>query len=186
MVEISELKVKEENTFVKVVLKMGGDKLNTEINFTKSDSNWKIKEIRLINGKWLSYNDALSLAKTNLNKRLNRGKEISTMGDIKSLGSSIEMYITENAKAPEADSMNALKKILHPLYIAIMMEKDSWGNTFFYKYKKDYYQLRSAGIDGKMEDWRTKGDDIIFMNGEYIETQTQLDKRITEWEKIEN
>ena len=113
-----------------------------------------------------------------------KGKFKATMGDMKSLGSAIESYITDWAFAPQVESIEELNASWFvPFYIKVLPTEDAWGNSFLYKhgipvegsgddYKGDIYAIASAGSDGRFEGFDQEGEyvdweneDIIYSNG---------------------
>jgi hypothetical protein len=173
--------VKEEGKAAVTKVNITEDKKTTEIEvkFNLYDTGWKIDEIKLPGAKWMS----MTMVKSMLASTLGKSREKATIEDLKMLGGAIEFYMTDEYKAPEVTSITELKTILVPDYMKVVPETDGWGNLLFYKAKGDLYQIRSAGPDGKLEDWRVKGDDLIYQSGIFVTTQGQLDKELMEWEK---
>ncbi len=92
-----------------------------------------------------------AIAIPNLLTALQKGKQKSTMGDMRSIGTSIEEYITDNSAAPVANSTiaNSLDhNWFHPFYIKTLPEKDAWGTDFQYESRGtelDDYSIISWG-----------------------------------------
>ncbi len=101
---------------------------------------------------------------------VNKGKEIATAQELKNIGSAIEDYMTDEYKAPEAASIDELRKLLEPFYIKKLPMTDHWGNKYYYKHgtgdQREDYWVASAGADGKFEDFQKVGDDIVYHNGQ--------------------
>lgn len=102
----------------------------------------------------------------------NKGKQMTTMEDMKLIGIAIEDCLSDTYQAPEAASMKDLEKLLVPNYIKQVPTTDHWGNDYYYKYgtgdeRQDYW-IASAGPDGKFENFQKAGDDIVFHNGEFL------------------
>lgn len=101
---------------------------------------------------------------------------VIAMKDLRSIGTAIESYITDEYATPKANSIEELGKILSPFHIRKMPVIDPWGNKYLYKkVGKDEYFIASAGSDGIFEGFdqkgkyiNTEGKDIIFSNGTYV------------------
>lgn len=97
-----------------------------------------------------------------------QGKVIAVMEDMKAIGGAVMSYLTDNGAAPEAESIQELKDRLQPDHIRSMPVNDIWGNNFYYKYRDDSFWLASAGPDGKFEDFKKQGDDIVYQDGNFL------------------
>jgi type II secretory pathway pseudopilin PulG len=112
-----------------------------------------------------------------------KGKQKATMGDMKSIMTAIESYITDNYYAPKAKNMEELQKLLVPFYIRRMPLTDAWGFPFHYSHgsddNKDTYFLGSGGKDGVFNGFDQTGfywvnsthdfnNDIIVSNGTFV------------------
>ncbi len=94
-----------------------------------------------------------AIAIPNLLVALQKGKQKATMGDMKSIGSAIESYITDWSFAPQ----NAAGPIstmavgwFQPFYIKILPQTDGWGTMFQYDHSAltaggDLYTIQSYG-----------------------------------------
>jgi len=142
----------------------------------------KRKLLPIIIGVVVAIAVALVLAWVLLGPELNRGKLKATMGDMKSIGSAIESYITDWSIAPQVQSIEDLSAAswFVPFYIKVLPTEDGWGNKFLYLHGQvdtdhsDLYAVASSGSDGRFEgfdqsgkyfDWNDK--DIIYSNGEF-------------------
>ncbi len=121
-----------------------------------------------------------AIAIPNLLTALQKGKQKATMGDIKSIGTAVESYITDMSIAP-ADILNS-PVYLVPFHIKKMPGGDGWG--FAWQYARDannldIYSVGSGGRDGSAVDWTQYGTyivsslggfdlDIIFSNGSFV------------------
>jgi len=87
-----------------------------------------------------------TIAIPNLLVALEKGKQKSTMGDMKSIGNAIESYITDWSMAPNT-TFAALTTATYfiPFYIKVLPPRDSWGTPFNYTYVGDLYSVISAG-----------------------------------------
>lgn len=121
-----------------------------------------------------------AIAIPNLLTALQKGKQKATMGDIKSIGTAVESYITDMSIAPEA-ILNS-PDYLVPFHIKKMPPADGWG--FSWQYARDtnnfdIYSIGSGGRDGSDVVWSQYGQyvvsslsgfdlDIIFSNGSFV------------------
>ncbi len=69
-----------------------------------------------------------AIAIPNLLSAIQRGKQQRTMGDMKTLGSAIESFNTDNNHYPTGDSLDELCKQLTPDYLATCIRRDGWGS----------------------------------------------------------
>jgi len=90
-----------------------------------------------------------AIAIPNLLVALQKGKQKATMGDLKTIGSAIESYVTDWSFAPLDDTFlsNATGATwFEPFYIKICPKTDGWGNTFLYEVPNgDQYTVYSGG-----------------------------------------
>ncbi|MFH2107712.1 MAG: prepilin-type N-terminal cleavage/methylation domain-containing protein [Chrysiogenia bacterium] len=90
-----------------------------------------------------------AIAIPNLLVALQKGKQKATMGDLKTIGSAIESYVTDWSFAPQDDtfvSNNAGAVYFEPFYIKICPKTDGWGNRFLYETPAgDQYTIYSGG-----------------------------------------
>ncbi len=130
-----------------------------------------------------------AIAIPNLLVALQKGKQKATMGDLKSIGTGIESYITDWAVAPETspmiDGLATADGWFEPFYIKIAPKADGWGKPWGYESRgtaDDEYSIYSAGRDGsgvpagitdpplRQYICTTLSDfnwDIVFSNGSY-------------------
>jgi type II secretion system protein G len=75
-----------------------------------------------------------AIAIPNLLVALQKGKQKATMGDLKTIGVSIESYITDWTIAPKsADIVGPSSTTwFQPFYIKIVPKQDGWGSAFHY------------------------------------------------------
>ncbi len=124
-----------------------------------------------------------AIAIPNLLRALQNGKQIRTLGDIKSIATAIEMYRTQIGYLPKFNSFKELieDKDFRAIAGSSLPKKDGWENPFYYKLTEDKesYFVGSAGKDGVFNGFDQKGKyvvismedfkkDIIYSNGEYI------------------
>ena len=130
-----------------------------------------------------------AIAIPNLLTALQKGKQKATMGDMKSIGTAVESYMTDLYMAP-ADCNNAsdLEGILSPFYIKVMPTQDGWGGPYQYISQgvgenQDLYSLWSYGRGSVLNGGTVDVDvaaspyvvssmtgfqnDIVFSNGNF-------------------
>lgn len=96
-----------------------------------------------------------AIAIPNLLVALQKGKQKATMGDMKSIGSAVESYITDWSFAPQVGSVtidNLAESWFQPFYIKILPVNDAWGSLFQYENSDvatggDLYTIHSWGRD---------------------------------------
>lgn len=130
-----------------------------------------------------------AIAIPNLLVALQKGKQKATMGDLKSIGTGIESYITDWAVAPDAnpvvDGRSDNDGWFEPFYIKIAPRADGWGREWGYDGQTtnaDEYSIWSSGrgsgpavaietpTGGTQYICTSLGDftwDIVFSNGNY-------------------
>ncbi len=91
-----------------------------------------------------------AIAIPNLLVALQKGKQKATMGDLKTIGSAIESYVTDWSFAPQDDTFVSVATgapYFEPFYIKIVPKRDGWGNIFQYEFLTagDQYTVFSGG-----------------------------------------
>lgn len=126
-----------------------------------------------------------AIAIPNLLVALQKGKQKATMGDMKTMGTAIESYVTDWSFVPQVnaiDDLNTASNGLVPFHIKIAPTTDAWGTLFEFAHgtlgntDQDYYSFVSCGRD-KTGGTRTSGtfydctsisdfdNDIVYANG---------------------
>ena len=118
-----------------------------------------------------------AIAIPNLLVALQKGKQKATMGDMKSIGTAIESYITDWSIAPNTDIATfSVATWFVPFYIKIMPDRDAWGTVFYYDHTGDLYSIGSGGRDKSAVDFAFNtlydvtrlsdfNQDVIYSNG---------------------
>lgn len=124
-----------------------------------------------------------SLALPNLMMALQKGKQKSTMADMKLIGMAIEAYIVDLSITPNVQDyiLNLNVDWFVPFYLKKIPFIDGWGNLFAYirgtGENVTHYSIGSSGRNGTgTVDWNQSGEydvrsladfdnDIIFCNG---------------------
>jgi prepilin-type N-terminal cleavage/methylation domain-containing protein len=94
-----------------------------------------------------------AIAIPNLLTALQKGKQKATMGDMRSIGTAIESYMTDMYMAPGAGGVAqvaGLNPFLVPFHTKILSTKDGWGGDFQYESgalgpTQDLYTIRTYG-----------------------------------------
>jgi type II secretion system protein G len=120
-----------------------------------------------------------AIAIPNLLVALQKGKQKATMGDMKSVGTALEVYCTDNSIVPNATlvTLNTATYFI-PFYIKVLPLVDSWGTAWEYQYAGDQYSVTSDGRDKAPGGTVTTGmyqvtklndfnNDITFSNGQF-------------------
>jgi type II secretion system protein G len=121
-----------------------------------------------------------AIAIPNLLVALQKGKQKATMGDMKSVGTALEIYTTDNSMVPNADlvTLNTATYFI-PFYIKVLPLTDSWGTAWEYLSggsPSDQYSVTSYGRDKNvasvdvMYQVTKLGDfdnNITFSNGQF-------------------
>jgi type II secretion system protein G len=129
-----------------------------------------------------------AIAIPNLLVALQKGRQKVTMGDMKSLGSAIESYITDNYMAPGGGvtvEISVLRPFLVPFHIKTLPERDGWGEPYHYScgapntVAADEYSIISYGKRNNPDTMDTNNNpypvtaliqfenDICFSNGNF-------------------
>ncbi len=122
-----------------------------------------------------------AIAIPNLLTAVQKSKQKATMGDLKSIGTAIESYVTDNIMAP-SDITNAGFGGNRDFHIKHFPETDAWGNPWHYARDasiRDIYSICSPGKDGVFAGFFQEGtyinnsledfnNDIIFSTGIFV------------------
>ena len=92
-----------------------------------------------------------AIAIPNLLIALQKGKQKATIGDLKSVGTALEIYVTDNSMVPNTD-LNDLSTATYfiPFYIKVLPMRDAWGTSWDYisgDSPSDQYSVTSWGRD---------------------------------------
>lgn len=120
-----------------------------------------------------------AIAIPNLLNAIQRAKQKGTMGDIKSIGTAVETYITDMYISVQETNMDGLY-YLEPFYIKRLPIADGWGADWEYLYVANaaLYSIGSGGKDQTVEQWDDRGtylvtdfpgynNDITYSNGQF-------------------
>lgn len=143
---------------------IGGGETLRDIQWVDLRLDWEDGIRRIINV--IAPNTAehtdIELLKKELANRDLLIKKMTAMNEVKTIGNAVESYITDNYKAPQAKTMEELKKHLEPLYITELPLKDPWGKPYQYRQSdtdESEYTITCTGSEKK----------IVFANGNFLE-----------------
>jgi len=90
-----------------------------------------------------------AIAIPNLLVALQKGKQKATVGDLKTVGTAIEAYITDWGVAPQSEDFLGANSTawFQPFYIKVVPKTDGWGHRFNYLFGAgtDAYSVYSNG-----------------------------------------
>lgn len=94
-----------------------------------------------------------AIAIPNLLVALQKGKQKATIGDLKTIGTAIESYITDWGIAPQSDEFLGPNSTpwFQPFYIKIVPKTDGWGHRFNYIFNSNIGEY-SAYSNGRGND----------------------------------
>lgn len=122
-----------------------------------------------------------AIAIPNLLTAIQKSKQKSTMGDMKTIGTAVESYMTDNYIAP-SDLTDVGFGNHREFHIKKFPSSDSWGGIWYYARdatNQDIYSIGSGGRDNSaVTSWTTTGEyvvqtltdfnnDIIYSNGAF-------------------
>lgn len=121
-----------------------------------------------------------AIAIPNLLTAIQKSKQKATMGDMKSIGTAVESYMTDNYLAPADLTFGSLA--IRSFHMKKFPATDSWGNTWQYSRdatNTDIYSIGSGGRDGTFAGFAQDGNynvnaltdfnfDIIYSNGAFV------------------
>lgn len=118
-----------------------------------------------------------SLAVPNVHAAMQRSKQKQTVADMRSIGTSIERYVADHKRLPQADDIAGLQSQV--AQYASVVSSDGWAQPIRFGTDGESYWLISAGRDGRFENEdprdysegtiATFDNDIVFMNGKFVQ-----------------
>jgi general secretion pathway protein G len=96
-----------------------------------------------------------AIAIPNLLTAIQKGKQKATIGDMKTIGTAVESYISDVSMAPGAGAVTTLSQLevyLESFYAKQLPIRDSWGELFRYESgsignTQEFYSIISYGSD---------------------------------------
>jgi general secretion pathway protein G len=118
-----------------------------------------------------------AMAIPNLIGAMDKAKQRKTMGDMRQLGSAVEMYAVDNNTYPRVANYANLETLIVPSYVKTVSGVDGWNHPWVFTSDTangTEYTLTSLGKDGKpgvVTGGETAGFDcdIIFSNGQFFQ-----------------
>ncbi|PYQ09963.1 MAG: hypothetical protein DMH00_12095 [Acidobacteria bacterium] len=118
-----------------------------------------------------------AMAIPNLVNAVDKAKQRKTMGDMRQLGSAVEMYAVENNTYPKVGSYAALAPLIQPTYVKTVSGTDGWNHGWVFTgdtTNGSEYTFVSLGKDGKpsVVTGGATSDfacDIVFANGQFFQ-----------------
>lgn len=118
-----------------------------------------------------------AIAIPNLLNAIDRSKQKSTMGEMRSIATAIESYAIDITTFPTATTMAALITAIDPMFIRDLPDEDGWGYPFVVDSNGTAYTLGSQGKDGAgglstcsaAPKCDALNDAIIFSNGQFVQ-----------------
>ena len=119
-----------------------------------------------------------AIAIPNLVNAIQRGRQARTMGDLRSLATSVGMYQQDYAKFPIQNSLGSITNIEDILiaYMGGYNSRDGWQRDFMYRSTDgDDYTLVSYGLNGIADTPWTMGpinyfdDDLVIFGGSFVQ-----------------
>lgn len=117
------------------------------------------------------------IAVPNLLNALERGRQGSTLQDMRTIGTALERYAADYYRYPAVDEIGELRPLLSPDYVKKIPILDGWGNLFAIEVIEDgtSYTIRSAGKDGEFqtgeleETTQSFKSDIVYSDGVFLQ-----------------
>lgn len=118
------------------------------------------------------------VAAENLLAASSRSRVKRTLADIRSIGTAVDAYATDNKVYPTAANIDELGKQLSPTYIKSFPRTDGWGFPLKYEHSGNDFWIGSAGKYGEWQHKhlaqytagknRSAEDDIVLMDETFI------------------
>ena len=119
-----------------------------------------------------------AIAIPNLLNAIDRSKQKTTMADMRSVATAVELYAIDVSIHPTAANIGALEAVLEPTYIDACPTTDAWQFALVYQPGATPgrgYTIRSVGKDGAVEGAPAGGTtqdfdcDILFTDGVFVQ-----------------
>ncbi len=118
-----------------------------------------------------------TIAVPNLLRAIDRGRQSSTLADMRTVGDALERYAVDHLTYPTAADLEALRPELEPDYVKRLPARDGWGHPFVFEVDDvgSTYTLRSPGKDGVLQDTGAAERsldftaDIVLVDGVFLE-----------------
>ncbi len=118
-----------------------------------------------------------TIAIPNLLNAIDRGRQSSTLTDMRTIGAALERYAVDHLAYPAASDTLALRPELEPDYVKQLPARDGWGHPFVFEVDAQgaTYTLRSPGKDGALETGELASlthdfeADIVLVDGVFVQ-----------------
>lgn len=118
-----------------------------------------------------------TIAIPSLLRAIDRGRQGSTLADMRTLGTALERYAVDHLSYPKTTELAALRRELEPEYIKRLPARDGWGHPFVFEVddQGSSYTLRSPGKDGELQQadlvelTRDFAADIVLVDGVFVQ-----------------
>ena len=84
---------------------------------------------------------------------MHRGRQSTTIADMRTIATALERYAVDNQSYPTAEEMPELAAALEPDYVKELPLVDGWNHPYVYEAdsRGTTYTLRSPGKDGELQ-----------------------------------
>lgn len=118
-----------------------------------------------------------TIAIPNLLRAIDRGRQSSTLTDMRTIGAALERYAVDHLSYPTASDVLALRPELEPDYVKQLPARDGWGHPFVFQVDDQgaSYTLRSPGKDGALQETELAPlthdfeADIVLVDGVFVQ-----------------
>ena len=118
-----------------------------------------------------------TIAIPNLLRAIDRGRQSSTLADMRTIGAALERYAVDHLSYPTASDVLALRPELEPDYVKQLPARDDWGHPFVFQVDDEgtSYTLRSPGKDGALQEaglaplTHDFEADIVLVDGVFVQ-----------------
>ena len=117
-----------------------------------------------------------TIAIPNLLRAIDRGRQSTTLADMRTLGDALERWAVDHHSYPTGTDLESLRDMLEPEYVKQLPLNDGWGHPFVYQVDDQgaSYSLRSPGKDGVVQEAEPleQGDfaaDIVLVDGVFLQ-----------------
>ncbi len=118
-----------------------------------------------------------TIAVPNLLRAIDRGRQSTTLADMRTIGDALERYAVDHLSYPTGAGLEALRPDLEPDYVKQLPLSDGWGHPYVYEVDEEgsTYTLTSPGKDGELqraapaEKLRDFSADVVLVDGVFVQ-----------------
>lgn len=118
-----------------------------------------------------------TIAMPNLLKAIDRGRQSSTMADMRTIGTTLERYAVDHLSYPTSPDLEKLRSEVQPEYVKRLPTRDGWGHLFVLEVDAEgaSFELRSPGKDGEVQEaelvevTHDVSADIVMVDGVFVQ-----------------